>query len=170
MRPGDTKQLLGSEQFRSDTEGLYEVDFWQVVSRDGAFEGVGFTVTGSRKTDFLTWSSADPFHVWTNDDQVHVVYDLCIRGLHLSDAETKRFMLIWKGPPQKRDEAERFSGFFATYQRSRRDAPPQTYTLSEVLKQPWGKPLKHYLDHAFKSPFAGPPTEAELEETRRDLA
>jgi len=173
MRPGDFKITIAHplREVRSPEEGVYDLEWW-MVSSGAAIEGAGFTIVGRKRTDFLTWSSFDfgaerhgvlqpgAVHVWTSDDQVHVVHDLCTRGLKLPKEETDRFIRAW-------------SEVFSNYLRSRRNSPPKTYTFSEALEQPWGKGLKALIEFGLKSPVGGPVTEAEVAKEatrfRRDL-
>jgi hypothetical protein len=167
LRAGDSKKMLGRIRVQESSGGDYQVQFWMVT--DGkAYQGVGFTVTGRKTTDFLTWSDTNPYHVWTEDDQVHVVHDLCVRGLKLSTQETDKFMRAWVGPAPVKggDGTHKFGGEFAVYQRSRQAAPPKTYTFAEALAAPWGKPLKDFVESGMKSQYAGPVTEEDLQSTK----
>lgn len=170
VRPGDHKTLIGAPlDLRSKREGVFSVEWWMVAAGREIF-GVGFTITGQRRTDFLTWSEYDPWHVWTEDDQVHVVTDLCRRGLVLSEDETQRFLVAWKGDPVYDDGRAVIEGVFGVYQRSRRASPPKTYTLEQAMREPFGKPIRDFLDRGLRSPLAGPVTRDELEPARKDLA
>lgn len=149
LRTGDRKVPISSEVRTLAAHGFrqFTVEFWMVAS-GSAIEGVGFTITGERTTDFLTWSEGNPWHVWSGDGSPHVVRDLLVRGLGLPDGEAARFLVAWCGPSPMEGQARELKGVFGAYRRSRYDSPPKTYTMAEVARTEWGKQVATQLHEA----------------------